>query len=677
MDCEALAELEEMIQPSRGPRSKTKAAAQAPQAKRQRTTRGQAGKAETKATTTRRIYRIFNPCFRDALAPTADSSQAERVAERPSLGSGTEASKAERQDFVGCGVRTKQEGGDKARSTESSKVAEAPHVIGKCVRVVKNGKIRFGVVVGRSPRQDGVHVRRIVKSQKTPVGQSEAQQNEVFLVDRCETYSASLVRSQIPLAVVGVKYGTVPPKLPCECLVLRMKWSKKDVAFTYISDAEFEHLSRALQDDIKNGCLLCHQRKQEIRDAERRVQREAARRDLSVGEPEGRGLKAVMVKSSSGKPLVVKAGEAYFLKPSAWPTRERPSDPVPGEKEYLKSRKNADVYTEYYRKIENRSGNRRRVPSKQAVKAAAAFAEDGGDEEEEGKGYVEDVSSNCNDEEESDDDDEDSNYGDEGGCGSKRRAYRTPKPYCVGLVEGIEEQGSGEHRTVELRVRKLYRPEDTALSDTQAMQEPLNKLYWSSDFVRLPASVVVRRCRLCTLTPALEHRAEREWAERSDLFFVDTSRKCARSGAVFVPMSVLDLLPRPLSSLPPVLPPELEFFPERPLQCLELFSGCGGLSLGLCQSGAAVAKWAIELDQWAAESYRLNNPETTVFCDDCNTVLANIIAGKKCPGVRYPEKGEVELIVGGPPCQGYSALNRYGHRKNAKFRVSYFVGVVV
>ena len=45
--------------------------------------------------------------------------------------------------------------------------------------------------------------------------------------------------------------------------------------------------------------------------------------------------------------------------------------------------------------------------------------------------------------------------------------------------------------------------------------------------------------------------------------------------------------------------------PDKPLQMLDVFAGCGGLSIGIEQSGVAEAKWAIEWEQDAAEAYKV------------------------------------------------------------------------
>lgn len=89
---------------------------------------------------------------------------------------------------------------------------------------------------------------------------------------------------------------------------------------------------------------------------------------------------------------------------------------------------------------------------------------------------------------------------------------------------------------------------------------------------------------------------------------------------------------------------------DKQLVAIDLFSGCGGLSEGLKHSGFSVLA-AIELDLKAAETYRLNHPEVSLLNEDI----------KKVDPVELMEKlnvkpGEVDLIAGCPPCQGFSRL---------------------
>lgn len=85
--------------------------------------------------------------------------------------------------------------------------------------------------------------------------------------------------------------------------------------------------------------------------------------------------------------------------------------------------------------------------------------------------------------------------------------------------------------------------------------------------------------------------------------------------------------------------------------------------------------WAIEMWEPAAQAFRLNNPGTTVFTEDCNVLLKLVMAGEKTNslGQKLPQKGDVEMLCGGPPCQGFSGMNRFNSRTYSKFKNSLVV----
>ena len=74
---------------------------------------------------------------------------------------------------------------------------------------------------------------------------------------------------------------------------------------------------------------------------------------------------------------------------------------------------------------------------------------------------------------------------------------------------------------------------------------------------------------------------------------------------------------------------------------------------GLHEAGVAESKWAIEVFEQAAQAYKLNNPDCTVFTDDCNLLLKSAMDGIKVNqrGQKIPPLGEVDLLYRGPPCQ--------------------------
>lgn len=97
--------------------------------------------------------------------------------------------------------------------------------------------------------------------------------------------------------------------------------------------------------------------------------------------------------------------------------------------------------------------------------------------------------------------------------------------------------------------------------------------------------------------------------------------------------------------------------------CFDLFAGCGGLSLGLEQAGIKV-RWANELDKHAAETYRQAHPACAVYQEDINHLIQRML--DRDDGL--PTPGEVDMVAGGPPCQGFSGYNR--HRSGSDSRNS-------
>lgn len=77
------------------------------------------------------------------------------------------------------------------------------------------------------------------------------------------------------------------------------------------------------------------------------------------------------------------------------------------------------------------------------------------------------------------------------------------------------------------------------------------------------------------------------------------------------------------------------------MEAIDLFAGCGGLSLGFRQAGWGIAR-AVELDGQAAATFAQNHPGAQVWAEDiCHTTG------------RF-RRGEAQAVIGGPPCQGFS-----------------------
>lgn len=85
---------------------------------------------------------------------------------------------------------------------------------------------------------------------------------------------------------------------------------------------------------------------------------------------------------------------------------------------------------------------------------------------------------------------------------------------------------------------------------------------------------------------------------------------------------------------------------------VDLFCGAGGLSLGFVQEGF-YASLANDIEECCVDTYAHNHPETPrdrIILGDIRNVVAdleNIMDGQ-----------DVDIVVGGPPCQGFSMANR-------------------
>ena len=95
------------------------------------------------------------------------------------------------------------------------------------------------------------------------------------------------------------------------------------------------------------------------------------------------------------------------------------------------------------------------------------------------------------------------------------------------------------------------------------------------------------------------------------------------------------------------------------LSAVDLFSGCGGLTLGLKQAGFKVIG-AVEKDLLSAETYKKNHPKTTVWQTDIEDIKPiDVLRTLKL------RKGALDMLAGCPPCQGFSTLVT----KNGKRRI--------
>jgi DNA (cytosine-5)-methyltransferase 1 len=148
----------------------------------------------------------------------------------------------------------------------------------------------------------------------------------------------------------------------------------------------------------------------------------------------------------------------------------------------------------------------------------------------------------------------------------------------------------------------------------------------------------------------------------------------------------------------------LRTFPQRPI-AVDLFAGAGGFSLGMEQAGFDVLV-AVEYDPVHACTYSFNFPLTSVICADASNVTGKMIkqacfrsweAHQEKMGVGNGEwgvqeqkglrennhavpggwDGQIDLVFGGPPCQGFSIMGKRDFDDNRNNLVSQFHRLVI
>uniref|UniRef100_A0A2H1WNZ3 DNA (cytosine-5)-methyltransferase n=1 Tax=Spodoptera frugiperda TaxID=7108 RepID=A0A2H1WNZ3_SPOFR len=262
----------------------------------------------------------------------------------------------------------------------------------------------------------------------------------------------------------------------------------------------------------------------------------------------------------------------------------------------------------------------------------------------------------------------------------------TGEPFCIGYIAAVTAIGEGPlivPQDIYLKVNVLYRPENTTSRFPQ--HEDLNVVYWSDEIRDVSFSAVVGVCHLFYEHNVPQQYSLTEWLEKDPCRFYFRMAFDKSSGQfVDVPHHATtvgrtsdrskDKGKGKGKSSKPVESTKTTFETSsvRPLRTLDVFAGCGGLSEGLHQAGVAECRWAIENVEAAAHAYGLNNKNCIVFHEDCNALLKEAMSGAthSTNGLRLPMQGEVELLCGGPPCQGFSGMNRFNSREYSNFKNS-------
>ena len=88
--------------------------------------------------------------------------------------------------------------------------------------------------------------------------------------------------------------------------------------------------------------------------------------------------------------------------------------------------------------------------------------------------------------------------------------------------------------------------------------------------------------------------------------------------------------------------------PKIKYRFVDLFCGCGGMTQGFLQAGMKPIG-AVEINDIASNTHRYNFPDCKLYTGDIKDFACS----------NFGEFGEIHLVIGGPPCQGFSVA---GHR---------------
>ena len=103
------------------------------------------------------------------------------------------------------------------------------------------------------------------------------------------------------------------------------------------------------------------------------------------------------------------------------------------------------------------------------------------------------------------------------------------------------------------------------------------------------------------------------------------------------------------------------------MRLVDIFSGCGGFSLGALQAGFPVIA-AIDNDPILAFSYPYNFPHTRMIIKD--------VAKLDGEAVRVAAGGPIDGIFGGPPCQGFSAIGKHDPKDPRRCLLGHFFRII-
>ncbi|KAG2550081.1 DNA (cytosine-5)-methyltransferase 3-like isoform X2 [Panicum virgatum] len=180
--------------------------------------------------------------------------------------------------------------------------------------------------------------------------------------------------------------------------------------------------------------------------------------------------------------------------------------------------------------------------------------------------------------------------------------------------------------------RWFFRPEDTVINslvsiDVDGQKHDPRRVFLSEENNDNVLDCIISKVKIVPVDPNMDPKAKAQLIEHCDLYY-DMSYSVAYSTFANIPSEngasgsettsgISDDADLGMSS----------HMPGRTATLLDLYSGCGGMSTGLCL-GAALAglkletRWAVDLNSFACQSLKYNHPQTEVRNEKADEFLA-------------------------------------------------------